>query len=356
MCDLNTVIEKLQDFKLDYHLIQCEKDAAFIVLERGARIIGPFLTRSGESLSWLDQAWNVKEDFSRLIESNAWNVGGCRIWLGPELEYNIQDDKDFWNTYVVPPKLDPGNFHFHQRGKRFASLQSQFTLKAYRSNQMPTFVVSKHIRQARNPLRYLSSKNSCLTNLAFAGYEEYIRLQFQDNINEMIPTSIWNILQVPACGKVILPCTPGINVTDYFEPTGNKHLTVTNDKLTFVIDAKERHKIGIAAAGIFDRVGYHRKLPDGSDSLLIRNFLNIPSAQYTDKPLHQRNPNGDLLQLYNDSGDLGAFGEIECHSPVIEAPDLSEISMSIQTWAFQGSNKEITAIAQNLLGASVGGL
>ena len=344
------VTNRLQETAIDYHVIDCGVYGSFIVMEKGARILGPFSKDTGESFSWLNQAWKDSKSFTELVNDNAWNYGGCRIWLGPELEYNIQDDKDFWNTYVVPPEIDPGNFQLTEQTKNSVQLQAELSLRAHRSEKNRSLSICRNIRRADNPMRYLPEDRKSLADQTFIGYEETISLQCQDH-DLNVPIGIWNLLQVTSSGKAIVPCTPSVRVTDYFEPITEEYIETGPEKVVLTIDGKKRYKIGLSAVGIFDRIGYLQNLDAGQARLLIRNFTNVPSAAYLDTPPNPKSPYGDLLQFYNDSGDLGGFGEIEIHSPTVGIDGLCDVVMHLQSLWFEGAEDKIKEIATTLLGA-----
>ena len=81
--------------------------------------------------------------------------------------------------------------------------------------------------------------------------------------------------------------------------------------------------------------------------------MNIPSSQYADISPNQTDQNGDVLQIYNDSGGLGGYGEIECHSPAIGTQGVADVVMYVQTWIYRGTEENILDIATTLLGQAV---
>ena len=343
------VTNRLQETAIDYHVIDCGVYGSFIVMEKGARILGPFSKDTGESFSWLNQAWKDSKSFTELVNDNAWNYGGCRIWLGPELEYNIQDVNILWDSYIVPSEIDPGYFQIVQKDETSVLLCSEFTIKAYKSNDYPKANISKYIQKADNPLRYASLDKKHLTSIPFVGYEESIRLELVEAKNSVL-MDVWNLLQVNPGGQVIVPCTPGLRVTNYLEPLNSDYMKITPQMASFRIDGQNGYKVGIGASGIFNRVGYLCKHSEGTMSLIVRNFLNIPSSQYADISPNQTDQNGDILQIYNDFGDLGGYGEIECHSPAIGPQGVADVVMYIQTWTYWGPEENILDIATTLLG------
>ena len=353
MVTVGTVIKRLEEVKFEYQVVDVGNGSSIVIMVKGGRVLGPFLSEKDVSLSWLNHAWCTKENFARFVKDCEWNFGGSRIWLAPEIEYNVRNLNDFWETYIIPPEIDPGKYQIIQRDGKGATLYNEFKINAFRSKRTPTLAITKRTVRAENPLRYLTKYSEKLVGIRFGGYEEEITLEDRDP-SSCVLSGIWNILQIPRGGRVFLPCTPGIEVTDYFEPTSEKHLHITDNMLTFNIDGRERHKIGLSPTGIFNQVGYVRKVKPGGATLLVRNFVNNPSGFYIDRPANQLTKQGDLLQIYNDSGAFGGFGEIECHAPAIGLQTgLSKTVLCIQTWGFSGKAEEIKLITQILLGAKI---
>jgi hypothetical protein len=140
--------------------------------------------------------------------------------------------------------------------------------------------------------------------------------------------------------------------TDYYEPTGPDYLKVTDSHLRFKLDSKLRHKIGIRTNEVLGRGAYLTNAGGaGEATLVVRNFLNNPSARYADVPL--QNPKGtqDSVQMYNHHtlGPKG-FGEIEFHTPGIcramAEPVVTDVN---QVWVFTGKRVDLVPVAVKLL-------
>jgi len=64
-------------------------------------------------------------------------------------------------------------------------------------------------------------------------------------------------------------------------------------------------------------VAYARKVA-GEYLVVYRKFFPQPWRLYSDVPMNDLKGPGDALQVYNDDGPLGGFGELEYHSPTIQ--------------------------------------
>ncbi|MBN1836135.1 MAG: hypothetical protein JW820_09820, partial [Spirochaetales bacterium] len=79
---------------------------SIVVSAYGGRIFGPFV--GAESLGWLSPLFGDPEGFRAAVAAGAWNLGGERLWLAPELRYCVRDRKRFLESYTVQPAMDPG--------------------------------------------------------------------------------------------------------------------------------------------------------------------------------------------------------------------------------------------------------
>ena len=166
---------------------------------------------------------------------------------------------------------------------------------------------------------------------------------------------IWNLIQLPAGGHIIIPTVRKSYPRDYFDKTGPSHLRVTSRFIYFSLDAKEQHKIGVRASSTIGRMGYMRPLEGERKTLVVRNFLVNPSGEYVDIPWDNRNNSGYAIQCYNDDGNLGSFGEIEYHTPAIGAgTGMTAYQDRSQVWAFAGKEQDINRVCQYLLGTEIG--
>jgi len=78
-----------------------------------------------------------------------------------------------------------------------------------------------------------------------------------------------------------------------------------------------------------------------------------PSGRYIDVPWDSADETGYAVQCYNDDGNLGDFGEIEYHSPAIDASHARNHVDCSQVWAFRGPEESIKLIGAFLLGVKL---
>jgi hypothetical protein len=114
--------------------------------------------------------------------------------------------------------------------------------------------------------------------------------------------------------------------------------------------AEGKQKIGFPVVNVAGRVGYLKRGKTES-SLVIRNFAVNPSGEYIDIPWKRPGPSGCPIQACNIKAELGAFAELEYHTPAVGGSD-GEFGLhdECQIWAFRGSDQDIASVAHTLLG------
>src|SRR5207248_2042079 len=174
--------------------------------------------------------------------------------------------------------------------------------------------IEKWVRLIANPLRAEPWFGE-MAEVAYAGYELATTLRLPD-ARTTPPISLWGLTVVPPTGQMIVPLWSPTRVRDLFEPTGPDRLTSTPHAVHFLIDGREQHKIGLRPAVLKGRAGYLRASAPQHSTLIVRNFVVNPSGDYIDTPWLAPHEAGMAFQSYN-GGDLGAFGELEYHTPAI---------------------------------------
>jgi hypothetical protein len=111
------------------------------------------------------------------------------------------------------------------------------------------------------------------------------------------------------------------------------------------IEGSGNAKMGICAAALTGRAAILRRLSSQQWSLIVRQFPVDVSARYGDHPYGV--PRHD--QVFQAWDGLG-FGELEFHSPVLDAQrGPRSLREQDQLWAFGGCAQSIAALADRLL-------
>jgi len=354
--DLRAVEARLAAAGIASERVVVGPDAVVVVSSYGGRVYGPFFAE-GEAENWLPDAFADDDAFGALVDSGDWNVGGDRVWIGPEIAYMIRDRDDYWGSYEMPPSLDPGRHDLGRTGDR-VTLSRVAELEAFTE---PTGLVRADltlvVRPAAHPLRHLRGASAggpggapLADAVEYGGYVTEVRLGIaSDGAHE---AESWMLDQVRAGGTAFVAAVPDTQVTDYYEPVGELLAEVPGGVAVSLTGA-DRFKIGFAAPHVTGRVGYVRAVGDPADDravLFVRGSHSDPSAEYSEEPDPSPGVRGDSLHLYDDDGGLGGFAEIEARGTPVLGPRPEAVTDRFASWWFRGSTDDVARVAQHLLG------
>jgi hypothetical protein len=349
-----------------YHVLPLQGGAKALITQRGARVLGLFPTPDAENLLWTNSAaFDTVDGFKQFVEAGNWNLGGERVWIAPEIQYNVRDRNDFWGTLSVPPQMDPGEYTFQVLGfhdefvnqaTRYEAvfLSASIELTAYNIGKgVQALSIRRNIEPVRNPLKNLSHVSN--STVQYFGYRQSVSLMGQD-----IDTysEAWNLVQLNAGGQLIIPCMPFLEASDYFGTVPDETRTVHHGDVPHLklnINGKQQYKIGYKSVSMTGRMAYHHRLPDGREYLLIRSFFNNPSNVYAEEPPHLPGVNGHSVHVYNDGGEFGGengFGEMECTGQTAEGGNENRdiVQDNFLMWVYIGAPESIRQVAHLLLG------
>ncbi len=347
------IIACLKEHDLSYGVLTLQNDVSIIISERGGRIFGPFLSPESESVFWINQAFAHPDSFKAFLNSGDWNLGGERIWIAPEIQYNVHDRTDFWNTYDLPEPVDPGQYALSQPKPNQWQLVQDITLKTYNLTAgQKGLHVEKMIHRVEDPLRHLSDYETLIDGLTFAGYEQVVSLS--ENESNDILTESWNLVQLNPGGQLLIPASPLIEFSDYFEPIDDDYQTIHPNHVSLKISGNRRYKVGYKAAHVFGRLAYFNHLDDGRAYLIVRNFFNNPAAPYVEEPAGSPGRRGHSIHVYNDGGAFGGFGELECNGQTIGGvTGRSASTDQFVLWLYVGAVDKVKRLIPHLLGVEL---
>ena len=143
-------------------------------------------------------------------------------------------------------------------------------------------------------------------------------LQIETGSEKLQKIDIWSILQIPGGGEISIPIRESKDCfQDYFSPIPDDHWRIEEDQLIFSTSGEQQYKTGVSALKD-GKITYRKDIGNSKQLVIIRSFEVQPPESYCDKRLVTSEEYGDIVQVYNDDGSLGHFGELEIHSKSID--------------------------------------
>jgi len=344
------VVDSLATNNQPYATLTLQNDVRLIISQLGARILGPFLSSNSESIFWLNRSLAAPDSFKTFLASAEWNLGGERIWIAPEIQYLVRDRSDFWGSIRVPEQMDPGHYSLEQTSPNQCLLTQEIMLEAHNlARGQKELRVQKSIHQVEDPLRHLSNYEALIDGIQFGGYEQIVSLS-EKNLDD-INSEVWNLVQLNPGGQLLIPASPHVEHSDYFEPIDEQYQIVHSHHLSLKITGDRRYKVGYKAAHVFGRLAYFNHLDHDQAYLIVRNFFNNPAAPYVEEPADRPGRRGHSIHVYNDGGDLGGFGELECNGQTIGgATGRTSTTDQFVLWLYVGAANKVKQLIPHLLG------
>ncbi len=239
-----------------------------------------------------------------------WNVGGDRLWVAPEVDWywKTLENVDF-EKYKVPEAIDPGNWTEMKTEANYCQISQE------------VFLSNHHIDSHIN-LRLVRA----FTMLELVPGPFFTKQVAWQTDNELLihdgtlgqKVGLWSVLQAPAGGTVSIRTPNEVSFRDYFLPIPKGLWRKRGNILHVDITGRRQYKIGIAPNNAMTgAMVYARKVVNGH-LVIYRRFLPQPWRPYADVPMKDLKGNGDAIQIYNDDGSFGGFGEMEYHSPALQ--------------------------------------
>ncbi len=329
-------------------------DGMLLVTERGARVMAcaiPGVPGVEDNLFFHHE--------SMLDPEKAANpFGGDRLWIAPEVGWYWPSlalaREDAGKHAATPPQIDPGEYLTDSASPVHVQMSTRIDLTDVRDGKKIELAVSRQVRAVEAPAglpETLKCASFAITNV--------LLLRGGD---DGAVACAWDILQVPPVGTLICPTTTDPKAvsepTSYYEPFGDKHVARDANAVRFLIDSERKVKMGLKAEHTTGRMGYYRKLGDGSATLILRLFAPQPGEPYPDIPIsadENQRIGGDVLQAYNHSdGGTSGFGEMEYHDPAVMVGHgpASRHGSSV-THILAGPDADVRAYGERLLGVPI---
>ena len=333
--------------------------ASLLVLPHGGRVLGLFSERSGINFLWTNPALADAASAKAYLSSDDWhNSGGDRTWLAPEIDFFFPHFPDL-TTYFQPRDLDPGNYRvldqeFGSDAHPTCAIRNELELELKRSCQRYDLRITKNVGTVSNPITD-SGIHDSNDPLEFAGYRMHTSLEILKpdsliNGDSQSCIGIWNLLQLPHGGEMLIPTYCRSEPTTFFGEIPSNDLRVKDRLIRYAMRAIGEQKISVRAFASTGRAGYMFR--QGEEfCLVVRNFGIDPSGKYVDVWGTRLDDSGYAFQACNINGKLGSFSELEYHAPAIGGNTGHRRSDDVSVvWAFRGSEQAIQRAANLLLG------
>jgi hypothetical protein len=345
---------------------------------QGRVMTSTFDRMEGPSFGWINRKVIAKgllseADRKGKLEEHIYIFGGEeRFWLGPEggqfaLFFKPGTRFEFadWTT---PAVIDTEPFELVK--------QSSSSAEFKRDCELTNFSGTKFKMRIRRTIRLLDSaaiaktlqSQSVPASLKVVAYESENQLTNRGDRAWTAETglpSIWLLGMYNPSAKttVVIPFQSGdesklgpkVNDT-YFGKVPPEYLNVKDDVLFFKGDGTRRGKIGISpqrSKGIAGSYDAQAKVLN----IVTYNVQAAPDGFVNSMWEHQKEPyKGDVINSYNDGSPapgeppLGPFYELETSSPAAALRPGETMRHVQQTLHIQGSEEQLDAIAQRLLG------
>lgn len=319
-----------------------------LVLPYGGRILGLFPPDSNSNFFWTHPALNSTETAQMFYAGEQWhNSGGERTWLSPEIDFFLPDFPSL-DTYFQPREFDPGNYQLKIVDST-PTLQNTFTSQLSRSGNTANLCITKSLMPAQNPLCHIEEDRP--SSLRYAGFAMRTGLRILGSTGP-VELNLWSLLQLPHRGSMIIPTYYRASVIHFMGKIPHEDIEITDSNVYWKMHAIGESKIGIHALPLTGRIGYMRL--DGNEStLVVRAICVNPSAKYLDTPWTALNSKGAAVEACNVNSSLGAFSELEYHTPAIGMNGESNSEDISQVWAYSGPEYAVKYAAKLLLRSSL---
>lgn len=236
-----------------------------------------------------------KEAFWTAPDATDWNVGGDRLWLGPERDWFWTGDSTDLSAHEVPPQIDPGEWRTASESSRHVSFVADPVLGA----------TNVHIRRDLYLLQATGTR---------VVYDVHTSLTVTTGPPDQ-EVDLWSVLQVPTGGVLSIDLAGPWRYRDYLKPFDG--FRIVDGRAEVTLTGEAMGKIGVSPDVFAGQVRYVR------EGLVVERHVTVqPTRRYCDHPLGaDRATQGDCLQIFEDDGHYGGYAEIEHHSPAVRLGD-----------------------------------
>ncbi len=324
-------------------------DAAALVTERGARLLGLFPSLELPNVLW------VHEEAASKYRSGNWMVGGERLWIAPERTFYYENPRDF-EGFHVPSDIDPGNYH--ACAGEDLTYENRFSLLDLSTNMVYDGALARRV--------FSAVPDPYGTGLPYAGVciDDSIRVPACS-----LDFCAWTVSMVYTCGTrspgtALFPVRAEARLLSYFAQVPSSRCRVESGYARFRIDGGATYKIAVAPEDVVFgnpcKAVYLSPFPtDSRWFCVVKRGDDIPRSQQECVDVPQAHPEGlrGAVQSYNNgprsdsSVDASPFGEIELQ--LVKGTDSDGDTIvsagTHELLSYAGSREEMLGVAQAAL-------
>jgi len=334
-----------------------------LALPSAGRVLALYPPGSDHSFLWANPALASAEAAAAYFRRDGWpNPGGDRTWLAPEIELFIGDVSRVFETYAVQRALDPGRWALTVATDTELSLAQTTRLRLHRSNCDVDVRMEKVLRPAANPLPD--------AGLSYAGYRQITTLEVTSSPDVTARLGLWNLLQLPSPGTMLVPVRPATNPQKVFGAFADGELTTAQQCVRWhMAPPGPDSKIALKAGALTGRAGYLRATSCGTEAkqgrrdtrhashdmldLVVREFSVGDERDYVDALWEPPYETGWAFQACCVRNGAEQFNELEYHVPAAACAAGRSVSRDESlVWAFRGPAEAVRKAADCLLGSS----
>lgn len=320
-----------------------------LVLPTSGRVVGLYPAAKEGNFLWTHSALASRATASACFAPGGWsNPGGDRTWLAPEIELFISDPTRPFETYSVPAALDPGRWILVSSSVAEVRLTNSTALQLQRAKRTVELRMDKQYCTAANPLR----DTALAGRVQYAGYTQITTLELTPAAEPAIRLGIWNLLQLPQPGVMLIPTRITAPPQHVFGTISSAELAVESRVVRWTMEGPGPDaKIALKADALTGRAGYVRQTPiPGIWDLVVREFVVDPCGDYVDELWQHPHEAGWAFQACCVRSGVERFNELEYHAPAaVSVAGSNRRRDESSLWAFRGSDDAITAAARLLL-------
>jgi hypothetical protein len=349
------VIARLAEQRLRYAEMNAGSNLRLVVTKFGGRIFA--FPREGEDgLFWINPAFADSKQFAAFASRREWNIGGDRVWIGPEIQFITQAwaERPGEAPHRIPWQMDPGDFTLNaldgdERETPICRLEQKVDLKAHTvAEGLARIQLERVIQPASDPL----AGAGLASGVFLGGYEQRIRMLALDS--GTAPAEWWSVTNLHPAGDIYFAATPDVRVTDFIQSAPPELRLQGPGYVGGRITGDCGYKLGFSMPHLLGRYAYLAKHDDGTAHLFVRAFTSSPEGRYLEQAAHRPGYTGAAAFVYNDGGGLGGFGEFECMGAAIggeNQPRFCEDRLTL--WVYAGTRTELAPVMRALLGIEI---